>query len=149
MFTLLVLFTGGAITILLERRDGLLRRLASSPMSRSAVVAGKWGARLIMGVVQIGVAMLIGRLLFGIDWQPLGPVALVLFAYASLAASLAILLGNFAQHRRPGDRHRRGGDESAGRAGRLLVADRSDAGVGAAAVSCCSRRAGRWTPCTG
>ncbi len=97
MFTLLVLFTGGAITLLLERRDGLLRRLASSPMSRSAVVAGKWGARLIMGLVQIGVAMLIGRLLFGIDWQPLGPVLLVLFAYAALASALAILLGNFAR----------------------------------------------------
>jgi ABC-2 type transport system permease protein len=41
MFTLLVLFTSGAVTLTLERNHGILRRLGSSPMSRGAVVLGK------------------------------------------------------------------------------------------------------------
>ena len=94
MFTLLVLFTGGTVTLVVERRNGLLRRLASSPMSRGSVVAGKWGARMLVGLVQLGVAMLTGRLLFGIAWQPLPAVMVLLLAYAALAASLAILIGN-------------------------------------------------------
>ncbi len=92
MFTLLVLFTGGTVTLVVERRNGLLRRLASSPMSRGAVVAGKWGARMIVGVIQLAAAMLTGWLLFDISWQPLPAVALLLLAYAGLAASLAVLL---------------------------------------------------------
>ena len=34
MFTLLVMFTSGAVTLTVERNRGILRRLASSPMSR-------------------------------------------------------------------------------------------------------------------
>ena len=97
MFTLLVLFTGGTVTLVVERRNGLLRRLASSPMSRGAVVAGKWGARMIIGVIQLAAAMLTGKLLFGIAWQPLPAVALLLFAYAALAASLAVLLSTLCR----------------------------------------------------
>ena len=44
MFTLLVLFTSGAVSLTMERHQGILRRLASSPMSRGAVVLGN-GAR--------------------------------------------------------------------------------------------------------
>lgn len=66
LFTLLALFTGGTVTLVVERRNGLLRRLASSPMSRGAAVVGKWGARMLVGLMQLTVAMLTGWLLFGI-----------------------------------------------------------------------------------
>ena len=95
MFTLLVLFTSGAVSLVIERRLGILRRLASSPMSRSAVVLGKWGARMAIGAIQIAFAMLTGRLLFHVSWGPNLPVVLlVLLVYGALAASLALLLGN-------------------------------------------------------
>ena len=55
MFTLLVMFTSGGASLLVERRQGILRRLASSPMSRGAVVLGKWGARVTLGFIQIAV----------------------------------------------------------------------------------------------
>jgi ABC-type multidrug transport system permease subunit len=97
MFTLLVLFTGGTVMLVVERRNGLLRRLASSPMSRGAVVAGKWGSRMLVGMVQLGVAMLTGRLLFGVTWAPLPAVLVLLTAYASLAAALAILIGSLCR----------------------------------------------------
>lgn len=95
MFTLLVLFTSGAVTLTIERRLGILRRLASSPMSRGAVVLGKWAARMVVGVIQIAFAMLAGRILFHVNWGPnLAIVLLTLLAYGALAAALAMLLGN-------------------------------------------------------
>jgi hypothetical protein len=98
MFTLLVLFTSGAVTLTIERHLGILRRLASSPMSRGAVVLGKWGARMAVGTIQIAFAMLAGRLLFHVNWGPnLAMVAPILLAYGALAAALAMLLGNMGR----------------------------------------------------
>jgi ABC-2 type transport system permease protein len=98
MFTLIVLFTSGAVSLTMERNHGILRRLASSPMSRGAVVLGKWGARMSLGVVQITFAMIAGTVLFHVRWGPNLPmVVLVLLAYGSLAAVLGMLLGNFGR----------------------------------------------------
>ncbi len=98
MFTLMLMFTGGGISLLIERRQGLLRRLASSPMSRGSVVLGKWGARMMLGMVQIGFAMLVGRFLFKVYWGPhIFTLFAVLLAYGALAASLGVLLGNFGK----------------------------------------------------
>lgn len=98
MFTLLVLFTSGAVTLTIERRIGILRRLASSPMSRRAVVIGKWGARMTVGFIQIAFAMLAGRILFHVHWGPNLPAVLItLLAYGALAAALAMLLGNMGR----------------------------------------------------
>jgi ABC-2 type transport system permease protein len=98
MFTLLVLFTSGSVSLTMERNQGILRRLASSPMSRGAVVLGKWGARMSLGVVQIAFAMITGSVLFHVRWGPNLPmVALVMLVYGSLAAALGMLLGNFGR----------------------------------------------------
>jgi ABC-type multidrug transport system permease subunit len=98
MFTLLMLFTTGGVTLTMERNQGILRRLASSPMSRGAVVLGKWGARMSLGVIQIAFAMIAGSLLFHVRWGPNLPmVVLVLLVYGSLAAALGMLLGNFGR----------------------------------------------------
>ena len=101
MFTLLVMFTSGAVSLTIERRNGILRRLASSSMSRGAVVLGKWGARWAMGMVQIAFAMVAGSVLFHVHWGPdlaaLAAVAVVLAAYGALAATLGMALGNFGR----------------------------------------------------
>jgi ABC-type Na+ efflux pump permease subunit len=98
MFTLLVLLSSGAVLLVIERQQGLLRRLASTPISRGSVVLGKWGGRMALGLVQIGFGMFAGTLLFGMNWgDSLPAVLVVLVAYASLAASLGILLGTVAR----------------------------------------------------
>jgi ABC-type Na+ efflux pump permease subunit len=98
MFTLLVLFTSGSVLLVIERRQGLLRRLASAPLSRGAILLGKWGSRMALGVVQIAFAMLAGTLLFKVDWGPNLPVLfLVLVVYGGLGAALGMLLGNLAR----------------------------------------------------
>ncbi|MGD0300212.1 MAG: ABC transporter permease, partial [Bryobacteraceae bacterium] len=68
MFTLLIMFTSGGASLLVERRQGILRRLASSPMSRGGVVLGKWGARVTLGFIQILFAMAAGTILFKVNW---------------------------------------------------------------------------------
>lgn len=98
MFTLLVLFTSGGVALVIERNHGLLRRLASTPMSRGAIVLGKWMGRMILGLIQIAFAMATGSLLFGMDWGPHLPMLLLLlFAYAGMAATFGMLLGNFSR----------------------------------------------------
>jgi ABC-type multidrug transport system permease subunit len=98
MFTLLVMLTSGSVLLVIERNQGLLRRLASSPLPRRGVVLGKWGGRLFLGLVQISFAMLVGTLLFKIRWGPDLPMLLViLVAWGALAAVLGILLGNLAR----------------------------------------------------
>lgn len=98
MFTLIVLLTSGAVLLVIEREQGLLRRLASAPISRGEVVFAKWAARMGLASVQIGFAMVIGRTLFRVGWGPDLPMVLAcLFGWAALCAALALLLGSLAR----------------------------------------------------
>ncbi|HJR69045.1 MAG TPA: ABC transporter permease, partial [Gammaproteobacteria bacterium] len=98
MFTMIILLTSGAIMLVVERENGLLRRLASAPISRGSIVLGKWLARVAMGLVQLAFAMVLGSLLFRVDWgQSVLMVLAVLAAWAGLNASLALLLGSVAR----------------------------------------------------
>ena len=100
MFTLLVSLTSGSMLLIMERRAGVLRRLASTPVNRGAIVAGKLGGRLAIGLIQVGIAMLAGKWWFGVDWG--GPkiwaVLLLLAAYAALCATLALLFAILARN---------------------------------------------------
>lgn len=98
MFTLTLLLTSGAVLLMIERKEGLLRRLASSPLDRRSIFLGKWGGRLLLGIIQIGFAMIIGTVLFHVGWGPHLPMLLlVLLFYGGLAAALGILLGSIAR----------------------------------------------------
>ena len=98
MFTLLVMATSGAILLVIERRQGLLRRLAATPIPVRSVVLGKWAGRLLLGLVQIGFAMATGAILFKVDWGPnLAAVSAVMFVYGSMMAALGLLLGTLVR----------------------------------------------------
>jgi len=98
MFVLLTMTTSGAILLFIERRQGLLRRLAFTPISRLAVVYGKWGGKLGVGLVQVAFGMLVGTVLFKMDWGPdLGMVILVMVVYTAMMATVGILLGSLAR----------------------------------------------------
>ena len=98
MFTMMILLTGGAILLVIERQQGLLRRLASTPITRGQLVAGKWIGLLALACVQLSFALLAGWLFFDMDWGPhLGTVCLLLVSWAAFNASLAILLASIAR----------------------------------------------------
>jgi ABC-2 type transport system permease protein len=62
-------------------------------------VAGKFGSRLALGLIQIAVAMLTAQWWFGAFWggPHLWAVLLLLTAYAALCASLALLFSTVAR----------------------------------------------------
>ena len=98
MFTLLVLLTSGGSLLVTERKQGLLRRLASAPISRRQVVSGKWAGRMVLAAVQVTVALTIGTLLFRMDWGPnLAMVIVILAAWAGFCASAGLLVGSVAK----------------------------------------------------
>jgi len=98
MFTLLVLLTSGSSMLVVERTQGLLRRLASAPMTRTEVVAGKWGGRMVLATMQIGFAVLVGTYLFKMQWGPdILMIVVVLACWAAFCASTGLLLGSFVR----------------------------------------------------
>ena len=99
MFTLLVLLTSGSIMIVIEREKGLLRRLASAPISRVSIVFGKWMGRMVLAFIQIGFAMLAGTWIFGMDWgSDLAMVCVVLTCWAAFCTSAALFFANLARN---------------------------------------------------
>ena len=97
MFTLLVLLTSGGTMLLLERKQGLLRRLASAPITRAEVVSGKLGGRMILAAIQVSAALLVGTFLFRMSWGPdFAMILVVLAAWAAFCASAGLLLGSIA-----------------------------------------------------
>lgn len=87
-------FTSLAIATGFERRSGLLRRLAVSPLSRSGLLVGKVGALLAVEAVQ---GVLIGIVALLLGWSPavpgiviaVGVAILGTLAFAGLGLTLA------------------------------------------------------------
>jgi ABC-2 type transport system permease protein len=93
MFVFLNLLVSG-VGIAEERRRGLLRRLGMAPVSKREIVLGKLLSRVMVGWIQIAWMLLVGRLIFHVQWAEHGWILfgfLSLFALAS--ASLGLLFG--------------------------------------------------------
>ena len=98
MFALLVLLTSGGTMLVIERKQGLLRRLASAPFSRREVVGGKLGGRMIIATIQMTVALLVGTYFFKMVWGPdFAMVMVVLAVWACFCSSAGLLLGSLAR----------------------------------------------------
>jgi ABC-2 type transport system permease protein len=90
MGTMFVLMTvlGGMATLIVERQQGTLQRLAVMPVSRGTLLGGKILARFCLGLLQFLIVFVVGALLgmnFGDD-----PLALVLLAIAYTLSVTAI-----------------------------------------------------------
>jgi ABC-2 type transport system permease protein len=77
-------FTSLAIATGFERRYGVLKRLGSSPLPRSGLLAGKVGGLLAVEALQVAVISLVGLLL---GWKPADGV---------IGAFLAVVVGTGA-----------------------------------------------------
>jgi hypothetical protein len=87
MFVLMTLF-GAMATLIVERQQWTLQRLAVMPVSRATLLAGKILARFCLGMIQFGVVFAVGALL-GMDFGK-DPLALLLLAIAYALAVTAI-----------------------------------------------------------
>jgi len=94
MIVLMMTLIYGAVFLTLEKRQGMLRRQATLPLSRSTLFLGKLAGRLLLAAVQAILLLLAGRYLFGVSLgtSPAG-LALLLGAYLLAVAALSTLLG--------------------------------------------------------
>jgi ABC-type multidrug transport system permease subunit len=84
----------GAVFLTIEKREGMLKRQLTLPMSRTTIVAGKVLGRVFVAMLQIVILVAAGRFLFRLDFgqSTLGLVAL-LISYAVAVAGIATFLG--------------------------------------------------------
>lgn len=95
MFLLFNVLMYGGINLLQERRQGLLERLYLSPATYASILGGKWLSRVSLGMVQIVLLFLAGKVLFKTYWGPSLPaLLLVSLFFCGTIAGMSILLGS-------------------------------------------------------
>jgi len=95
MFILFTVLMYGGINLLQERREGQLERIFMTPATFTAIISGKWFSRLCLGLLQIGILLLAGKILFKIYLGPnLWGIFLVALFFCGTIAGMSILLGS-------------------------------------------------------
>lgn len=95
MFILFTVLMYGGITLLEERRLGQLERIYLSPASFSSIIAGKWTSGLLLGMGQITLLFLIGKIVFKTYLgNSILALFLVAFFFCGTIASMSILFGS-------------------------------------------------------
>ena len=80
-------------TLIKARRDGVVRRTMSAPLTGTEVVAGLALGRVAIALTQGGYIMVASSLLFGVDWGHLWSALLVMLVFAVVAAGVALVIG--------------------------------------------------------
>jgi ABC-2 type transport system permease protein len=83
---------GGIESILAEKEAGVWKRLLIAPISRWALLGGKLLAHFIIGVVQISLLFIAGRIFFGINVGSVPGVILLIIVTALATTALGMLL---------------------------------------------------------
>jgi ABC-2 type transport system permease protein len=93
MFVMMTVF-GAMAALIVEKQDGTLQRLATMPVSKTALLAGKVLGRFSLGLVQFAVVFIVGALL-GMDFGQ-DPLALALLAvsYTLSVTALSFAVGS-------------------------------------------------------
>lgn len=95
VYIMMNLLIFGAVSVAQQRRGGIVRRLACTPIHRLQLVAGKILGLIFLGAVQAGVYLLAGRFLFHVQLGAnLGAILVTLVVYSWVAASLGVLAGS-------------------------------------------------------
>jgi ABC-type multidrug transport system permease subunit len=95
MYLLLNLMVFGGASVAAERRNGVMRRLLMQPVRKAELVMGKVSGLILLGLVQVGIFLLIGQFLLGVNIRDHWFAILVtLGIYVWVAASLGVLAGS-------------------------------------------------------
>lgn len=83
-----------ARTLIVERREGTLARIRSTPVSDRAVLAGVTASVVVVGLVSFLVVWLVTAVVFGADWgDPRGVVAVIVAAVLAVAGISTLVTG--------------------------------------------------------
>ncbi len=84
----------GAVFLTIEKREGMLKRQLTLPISRVTILAGKVLGRVFIAMLQIVILVLAGRFLFHLDFGHSTPALVtLLLSYAFAVAGIATFLG--------------------------------------------------------
>jgi ABC-2 type transport system permease protein len=87
----------GARTVIVERREGTLARIRSTPISDRAVLGGVTASVVLVGLVSFLVIWLVTSLVFGADWGDPAGVLVVILATVLAIAGISTLVTGFAR----------------------------------------------------
>jgi len=94
MFVLMTMLFSGT-TIAVERSEGILSRIASSPAVKAEILTGKLLGRMAIAGAQILFLLLAGRFLFRVDFgNAYFALFLLMTAFAFCAGALSLLFGS-------------------------------------------------------
>ncbi len=95
MYLMMNLLIFGGTALAAERRNGVIKRLSISPVTRVGLIGGKIYGLTLLGVVQILFFLTMGRFVFHVNLGAnLPAVTLVLLVFAWVAGSLGVLAGS-------------------------------------------------------
>lgn len=95
LFVFITSLAGGS-ALVESRRLGLTRRTMAAPVGTGTVIAGFTASRLVVTLVQAGLIVLIGGIVFGVEWgQPIG-VAVLVLVYSLMAVGAGLAVGAIA-----------------------------------------------------
>ena len=89
MGVLATTFTALAFNLTLLRDDGVLKRIRGTPIPAGAYLAGFIGSATLNAVLQVALVVVIGNLLYGVDW-PHDPLLLLGFTLLGVVCFAAL-----------------------------------------------------------
>ncbi len=93
-FIMMMVIIYGGITVLEDRKNGVLARMLFSPLSKAEVFQAKLLGRWLMGMVQALILIVVGKIFFKLNLGDFGLSLLVLGAFALAMAALSIFIGS-------------------------------------------------------
>jgi len=94
MFTMLIVFIYAGSLFTQERGSGVLRRIRAAPVRFIDLFLGKLLGVMLVGLIQVGLLMLVGRFVFGVYYGS-APAALgiMVFGFVLAVGSMGLCLG--------------------------------------------------------
>jgi ABC-2 type transport system permease protein len=84
----------GAVYLTIEKREGVLKRQLTLPLSRETIFLGKVLGRLLIAMLQIAILVAFGKFAFKLDFgRSAAGLAMILVAYAFSIAGISTFLG--------------------------------------------------------
>ncbi len=93
-FIMMMVIIYGGITVMEDRKKGVLARMLFSPLTKGEVFQAKLLGRWGMGVVQALILIVVGRILFKLDLGSFPLALLVIAGFALAMAALSVFIGS-------------------------------------------------------
>jgi ABC-2 type transport system permease protein len=104
MMFLLFTITGSATSLLDEKKNGVMVRILSAPVSRTQILWGKYLYNMSLGILQLSVMFLFGSLVFKIDiFSNFLNLAIIILASSTACTAFGMLLASLVKTTKQAD----------------------------------------------